>query len=131
MKLGHCTNNLPSQSIMGLCTCMSLLLFLQGALSFTVQTQTKRQSTPVSTVALSSVPGSIIKTAQKLGGPTTAAIAATAVLGTAGVKLILDKPSRKYEDGSVAREYDAWTQDGILEYYWGEHIHLGYYNQQE
>lgn len=73
----------------------------------------------------------IIKTANKLGGPTTAAIAATAVLGTAGVKFILDKPSRKYEDGSVAREYDAWTQDGILEYYWGEHIHLGYYNEEE
>jgi len=31
----------------------------------------------------------------------------------------------------VAREYDAWTQDGILEYYWGEHIHLGYYNEEE
>jgi MPBQ/MSBQ methyltransferase len=77
------------------------------------------------------VPGAIVKTAQKLGGPTTAAIAATAVLGTAGIKLILDKPSRTYEDGSVAREYDAWTQDGILEYYWGEHIHLGYYNKEE
>ena len=77
------------------------------------------------------IAGKVVKTAQKLGGPTTAAIAATAVLGTAGVKFVLDKPSRKYEDGSVAREYDAWTQDGILEYYWGEHIHLGYYNEQE
>ena len=79
------------------------------------------------------LPGPILKAAQKLpGGPTTAAaIAATALVGTAGVKFILDKPSRKYEDGSVAREYDAWTQDGILEYYWGEHIHLGYYNEEE
>lgn len=54
-----------------------------------------------------------------------------ASVATAGVKFVLDRPSRKYEDGSVAREYDAWTQDGILEYYWGEHIHLGYYNAEE
>jgi MPBQ/MSBQ methyltransferase len=31
----------------------------------------------------------------------------------------------------VGREYDAWTSEGILEYYWGEHIHLGYYNKEE
>jgi len=30
---------------------------------------------------------------------------------------------------TVGREYDAWTSEGILEYYWGEHIHLGWYNQ--
>lgn len=60
------------------------------------------------------------------------ATAAVATIGTvAAAKAILNKPSRKYEDGSVAREYDAWTQDGILEYYWGEHIHLGYYNKEE
>lgn len=70
-------------------------------------------------------------TFSKIGGPTTAAVAGAAVLGTVGVKYVLDRPSRKYEDGSVAREYDAWTQDGILEYYWGEHIHLGYYNEEE
>ena len=28
-------------------------------------------------------------------------------------------------------EYDAWTQEGILEHYWGEHIHLGYYSDAE
>jgi len=66
-----------------------------------------------------------------IGVPATAAVAGAAVLGTVGVKSILDRPSRKYEDGSVAREYDAWTQDGILEYYWGEHIHLGYYTKEE
>jgi MPBQ/MSBQ methyltransferase len=27
----------------------------------------------------------------------------------------------------VANSYDQWTQDGILEFYWGEHIHLGHY----
>lgn len=34
------------------------------------------------------------------------------------------------DDNSVGREYDAWTNEGILEAYWGEHIHLGYYNEQ-
>ncbi|MFM7905985.1 MAG: SAM-dependent methyltransferase, partial [Microcystis sp.] len=36
--------------------------------------------------------------------------------------------SRKYQSSdSVANSYDQWTEDGILEYYWGEHIHLGHY----
>jgi len=35
------------------------------------------------------------------------------------------------EANSVGREYDAWTSEGILEYYWGEHIHLGYYGERE
>mmetsp|Transcript_1765 Transcript_1765/g.2549 ORF Transcript_1765/g.2549 Transcript_1765/m.2549 type:complete len:401 (-) Transcript_1765:128-1330(-) len=102
-----------------------------SANSQTISSSSTTTSSSSSTELSMAVGGSIIKTAQKLGGPTTAAIAATAVLGTAGVKFILDKPSRTYEDGSVAREYDAWTQDGILEYYWGEHIHLGYYNDEE
>jgi MPBQ/MSBQ methyltransferase len=46
------------------------------------------------------------------------------------VKRILDTPSRAY-DQNVGEEYDAWTEEGILEYYWGEHIHLGYYNKAE
>lgn len=28
---------------------------------------------------------------------------------------------------SVGGEYDAWTEDGVLERYWGEHIHHGFY----
>eukprot|EP01031_Cornospumella_fuschlensis_P040885 gene40886-49875_t len=42
-------------------------------------------------------------------------------------------PSRTYnkEENSVGREYDAWATEGILEHYWGEHIHLGYYNEKE
>lgn len=42
-------------------------------------------------------------------------------------------PSRTYnkDANTVGREYDAWTREGILEYYWGEHIHLGYYNDDE
>lgn len=61
----------------------------------------------------------------------TAAVAAVALAGTAGVKLVLDKPSRTYGEGTVGDEYDEWTEDGILEYYWGEHIHLGYYSDEE
>merc|ERR1719478_618744 len=46
---------------------------------------------------------------------------------------ILNTPSRTYdrEKNTVGREYDAWTSEGILEYYWGEHIHLGYYAENE
>jgi len=73
----------------------------------------------------------VAKSVSNIGAPATAAVAGAAVIGTIGLKGILDRPSRKYEEGSVAREYDAWTQDGILEYYWGEHIHLGYYNEEE
>ncbi len=63
--------------------------------------------------------------------PIATTVAGSAIVGTAAVKIILDRPSRTYSADSVAREYDAWTQDGILEYYWGEHIHLGYYNDEE
>jgi MPBQ/MSBQ methyltransferase len=36
--------------------------------------------------------------------------------------------ARRYQSSdSVATAYDQWTQDGILEFYWGEHIHLGHY----
>jgi MPBQ/MSBQ methyltransferase len=36
--------------------------------------------------------------------------------------------ARRYDSSdSVASSYDEWTQDGILEFYWGEHIHLGHY----
>jgi MPBQ/MSBQ methyltransferase len=36
--------------------------------------------------------------------------------------------ARRYQSSnSVANSYDEWTNDGILEFYWGEHIHLGHY----
>lgn len=46
-----------------------------------------------------------------------------------GINRALWIPSRKYdkETNSVGKEYDQWEADGILEHYWGEHIHLGYY----
>jgi len=63
--------------------------------------------------------------------PAAIAAVCVAVLAVA-IKLVLDKPSRAYEDGStVAREYDAWTDEGVLEHYWGEHIHLGHYSAEE
>jgi len=71
------------------------------------------------------------RVATTLGVPQAAVVTAGVGAGALGVKYLLDRPSRVYNDGSVAREYDAWTQDGILEYYWGEHIHLGYYNKDE
>lgn len=61
--------------------------------------------------------------------------AAVAIIGVFLIWLrnALWNPSRKYnrEANSVGKEYDAWTSEGILEYYWGEHIHLGYYNEKE
>jgi MPBQ/MSBQ methyltransferase len=36
--------------------------------------------------------------------------------------------ARRYQStDSVANFYDQWTQGGLLEFYWGEHIHLGHY----
>lgn len=37
---------------------------------------------------------------------------------------------RNYKDkSSVGDEYDQWTNDGILEHFWGEHIHHGYFGE--
>jgi MPBQ/MSBQ methyltransferase len=87
-----------------------------------------------------SIPSMIRKTAAAAAATATAtttttvvttAAAAAAATAMMTMKFFLDRPSRTYQEGSVAREYDAWTSDGILEYYWGEHIHLGYYNDKE
>jgi MPBQ/MSBQ methyltransferase len=67
--------------------------------------------------------------AQAIKSPAGIAIA-TGAMATLGVKAYLDRPSRTYGNGTVAKEYDEWTTDGILEYYWGEHIHLGYYSKE-
>ena len=69
--------------------------------------------------------------APKVAIKAAAAVAGAALASTAAVKLVFDKPSRTYGDETVGDEYDAWTEDGILEYYWGEHIHLGYYSDEE
>jgi MPBQ/MSBQ methyltransferase len=45
-----------------------------------------------------------------------------------GLGLIYLFSARRYQSSdSVANAYDQWTNDGILEFYWGEHIHLGHY----
>jgi len=103
-----------------------------GKHGFNSQTHQNRKS---KTTELSMGLGSVARKGIRILGETPGGVTATAAVATIGTvaaaKAILNKPSRKYEDGSVAREYDAWTQDGILEYYWGEHIHLGYYNKEE
>lgn len=49
------------------------------------------------------------------------------LLSVVGIALYFITP-RSYESSeTVANSYDEWTQDGILEFYWGEHIHLGHY----
>ncbi|MCA1904000.1 MAG: methyltransferase domain-containing protein [Cyanobacteria bacterium KgW148] len=45
----------------------------------------------------------------------------------AGVVLYLASARPYKSKESVANSYDQWTLDGILEFYWGEHIHLGHY----
>jgi MPBQ/MSBQ methyltransferase len=46
---------------------------------------------------------------------------------TIGIALYLFTARRYQSADSVANSYDEWTEDGILEFYWGEHIHLGHY----
>ena len=42
------------------------------------------------------------------------------------------KTKRHYvQPGSVGAEYDSWTQDGVLEHFWGEHVHHGFYPDGE
>lgn len=106
------------------------------ATSFVIQQPFAGQRSPAATPASSAATTTALAVST-LTSPAAAvkagvAVAATAaVAGTALVKLVLDRPSRTYSTDSVAREYDAWARDGILEYYWGEHIHLGYYSKEE
>ena len=44
-----------------------------------------------------------------------------------GIGLYLATPRRYQSSATVVTSYDDWTRDGILEFYWGEHIHLGHY----
>ena len=92
--------------------------------AFAPRIPSNRQAPSTTAIHMSSV-------VPKIAIKATAAIATVALAGTAGVKLVLDRPSRTYGEGTVGDEYDSWTEDGILEYYWGEHIHLGYYSDEE
>jgi MPBQ/MSBQ methyltransferase len=44
-----------------------------------------------------------------------------------GIAVYLATPRRYQSSSTVVNSYDDWTRDGILEFYWGEHIHLGHY----
>ncbi|NEQ45846.1 MAG: methyltransferase domain-containing protein [Leptolyngbya sp. SIOISBB] len=55
------------------------------------------------------------------------ALGLVAVLGVVGIVVYLATPRSYESSNTVANSYDQWTQDGILEFYWGEHIHLGHY----
>ncbi len=57
-----------------------------------------------------------------------AGVTTLGLLGTIGVYVATARPYKSKE--SVANSYDQWTLDGILEFYWGEHIHLGFYGNQ-
>ena len=69
--------------------------------------------------------------------PAIGAAAAGAALLALGARRLYARGSRPYAGGApgegngVGAEYDAWTEDGVLEYYWGEHIHLGHYSDAE
>ena len=51
------------------------------------------------------------------------------VLSVLGIAAYLLTARRYQSSDSVANSYDQWTEDGILEFYWGEHIHLGHYGR--
>lgn len=48
-------------------------------------------------------------------------------LFTSGIAFYLITARRYQSSDSVANSYDQWTEDGLVEFYWGEHIHLGHY----
>lgn len=58
-----------------------------------------------------------------------AALGLLLVLLTIGIAIYLLTARPYRSSNSVATSYDEWTDDGILEFYWGEHIHLGYYGK--
>ncbi|KAF4682625.1 hypothetical protein FOZ62_013191 [Perkinsus olseni] len=60
------------------------------------------------------------------------AVSACALASKWAYQALLQKGSRPYRpDGGVGDEYDKWTNDGLVESFWGEHIHLGAYTTEE
>lgn len=60
--------------------------------------------------------------------PRVLSIIATLVIGfiTYFISSVFSSPSKK-NSTQVAKAYDNWTNQGVLEHIWGEHIHHGYY----
>ncbi|MBD2615447.1 MAG: methyltransferase domain-containing protein [Nostoc sp. ZfuVER08] len=54
-------------------------------------------------------------------------VIAVLVLLVIGIGVYFLTPRKYQSSATVANSYDDWTVDGILEFYWGEHIHLGHY----
>ena len=79
--------------------------------------------------------GILTAVATSLKVPPVMVVASFVMTVMALANYLLNRPSRTYTKagvgGTVGNEYDAWTEEGILEYYWGEHIHLGYYDQSD
>ena len=57
----------------------------------------------------------------------TIVLALLIALPVVGILVYVLTPRQYESSDSVATSYDEWTDDGILEFYWGEHIHLGHY----
>lgn len=87
----------------------------------------RTRTTTTSSIRMGSIEMVVGSVVPRVVAPAAVAVA----VGALGVKLVLDRPSRPYDEKSVAEAYDAWSSEGILEYYWGEHIHLGYYSEEE
>jgi MPBQ/MSBQ methyltransferase len=89
---------------------------------------------PVSTPSASARGAGALEVAMPPASHLLSATAAGLSLAFAFCKLKknLDTPGRPWMDETtVGKEYDAWTDEKILEYYWGEHIHLGYYKDED
>ena len=47
------------------------------------------------------------------------------------IVLLWNNQNRKYQSGNtVATAYDQWTNDQLLERLWGDHVHLGFYEDE-
>lgn len=91
--------------------------------------QSQSRSQPIYQLAVDGSSANTTLDAAKGNSPvslTAAAALAGVALAALLIKKVFDTPSRTYKE-NVGQEYDSWTDDGVLEYYWGEHIHLGYY----
>jgi len=107
---------------------VGLLSMLSSSRAFTPTGHVVNPSRKTTGLNIASIATPLLeKVAVKVG----IAAATAALAGTGVVKLVLDKPSRPYTSSSVGDEYDEWTEQGIVEYYWGEHIHLGYYTKEQ
>ena len=97
--------------------------------SSTAEVQSQSSSQPIYQLAVDGSSANTTLDAAKANSPvslTAAAALAGVALAAVLIKKVFDTPSRTYKE-NVGQEYDSWTDDGVLEYYWGEHIHLGYY----